>query len=108
VDGQQSGGPRAWFRLSRRRQQLMALIITDQAREVSEKILNEMHRGVTALSGTGMFTGKSHSVLMVALTVSEVNLLKSLVSATDPNAFIIVTSAHEILGRGFVPLKPEG
>jgi uncharacterized membrane protein len=105
VDGQQPSGPRAWFRLSRRRQQLMALIITDKAPEVSELILKEMHRGVTALSGTGMFTGKSHSVLMVALTVTEVNHLKSLVSATDPNAFIIVSAAQEILGRGFVPLN---
>jgi uncharacterized membrane protein len=98
-------GNRAWFRLSRRRQQVLAMIISDKAQEVSESILKEMRRGVTALNGTGMYTGKSHSVLMIALTVTEVNHLKTLVSEADPNAFVIVSPAQEILGRGFVPLK---
>jgi uncharacterized membrane protein len=105
--GQQAAGRRAWFRLSRRRQQVLALVITDQAQAVSEQILKEMGRGVTALSGTGMYTGKSHAVLMVALTISEVNHLKSLVSGVDPKAFVIVSPAQEVLGRGFIPLKKE-
>jgi uncharacterized membrane-anchored protein YitT (DUF2179 family) len=101
---QPSTGP-AWFRLSRRRQQLLAMVITDQAREISEHILKEMYRGVTAMNGTGMYTGKSHSVLLVALTVTEVAQLKALVNQVDPNAFVIVTPAQEILGRGFQPLQ---
>jgi len=100
----QPGGMRAWFRLSRRRQQLMAMVITDRAQAVSDQILKELKRGVTAISGTGMYTGKSHSVLLCALTVTEVNHLKALVSTADPQAFIIVSPAQEILGRGFLPL----
>jgi hypothetical protein len=98
---------RAWFRLSRRRQQLLALIITDRAQAVSDNIFKELNRGVTSLPGTGMYTGKSHSVLLCALTVTEANHLKTVVSATDPQAFVIVSPAQEILGRGFLPLKPE-
>jgi uncharacterized membrane protein len=98
---------RAWFRNSRRRQQLLALIITDQAKEVSDKILNEMKRGVTALSGTGMYTGQPHSMLVCALTVTEVSHLKRLVSDVDAKAFMIVSPAHEVLGQGFGPLKTE-
>jgi len=100
-------GIRAWFRRSRRREQLLALIITDNTQEVSEQILREMGRGVTAMSGVGMYTGKSHSVLMVALTVTEVNHLKSLVNRADSQAFVIVSPTQEVLGRGFVPLKVE-
>lgn len=103
----QGKGPRAWFRLSRRRRQLMALIITDQAQPVADMIMTEMHRGVTALEGTGMYTGKSHKVLMIALTVTEVNHLKKLVGDIDPNAFMVVSPAQEILGRGFVPLNGD-
>lgn len=92
----------AWFRpASRRRKQLMALIITDQTEVVSKVILNEMSRGVTALPGTGMYTGKAHSVLMVALTVTEVNHLKALVHRADEKAFMIVSPVQEILGGGF-------
>ena len=100
-----ANGNRAWFRLSRQRQQVLAMIITDKAQKVSESILEQMRRGVTALNGTGMYTGKSHSVLMIALTITEVPHLKSLVSEADPHAFVIVSPAQEILGKGFVPLK---
>lgn len=103
----EKGWLKPWFRLSRRRQQLLALIITDRAQSVSNQILKELSRGVTSLPGVGMYTGKSHSVLMIALTVTEVNHLKAIVTAIDPQAFVIVSPAQEILGRGFMPLQPE-
>jgi len=87
---------------------LLALVITDRAQVVGEQILKELKRGVTAMPGTGMYTGKSHSVLLCALTVTEASHLKAVVSATDPQAFVIVSPAQEILGRGFLPLKPDG
>jgi uncharacterized membrane protein len=98
---------RAWFRQSRRRQQLLALIITDRSEAVGQQILTEMKRGVTAMEGKGMYTGQQHSVLMCALTVTEVPQLKALVSAADPEAFVIVSPAQEVLGKGFNPLKPK-
>lgn len=98
-------GVRAWFRQSRRRQQYLAIIITDRPDEVSGSVMKEMKRGVTSMAGKGMYTGKSHSVLMCALTVTEVYHLKSLVRQADANAFVIVSPAQEILGRGFSPLE---
>jgi uncharacterized membrane protein len=100
-------GLRAWFRQSRRRQQYLAFIITDQAQALGEVIMNELRRGVTAIPGKGMYTGQEHEVLMCALTVTEVNHLKTVVRNTDPKAFVIVSPAQEVLGRGFVPLKVD-
>lgn len=94
-----------WFRPSRKRAKLIAMIITDQAEAISKSILNEMNRGVTALPGKGMYTSHEHSVLICALTVTEVNHLKSLVAQVDPQAFVIVSPAQEILGSGFDPLQ---
>jgi uncharacterized membrane-anchored protein YitT (DUF2179 family) len=96
-----------WFRFGKRRRQFVAWIITDQGQAVGEKILKEMQRGVTALSGRGMYTGKSHEVLICALTLTEVNQLKNLVKEADPKAFVIVMPAHEVLGMGFMPLEIE-
>jgi uncharacterized membrane-anchored protein YitT (DUF2179 family) len=62
---------------------------------------------VTALSGKGMYTGTERSVLMCALTVTEVHNLKSAVIKEDPQAFVIVSPAQEILGRGFSPLQEK-
>lgn len=95
----------AWFRPSSRRKQLMALIITDHGEGVSARILKDMNRGVTSLTGKGMYTGRQHEILMCALTVTEVNQLKHLVQEEDESAFVIVSPVREILGKGFSPLE---
>ncbi|OGO38814.1 MAG: hypothetical protein A2W35_17485 [Chloroflexi bacterium RBG_16_57_11] len=102
-----AGKKAAWFRPSRRRLQLLTFIITDQNKEVAEKILKDMRRGVTAIPGTGMYTGKEHSILMCALTVTEIPQVKDLVAQVDPNAFVVVMPAREVLGKGFLPLHQE-
>jgi uncharacterized membrane protein len=99
---------RAWYRSGSKRAQLVALVIGSQQSEVlSKAILSDLHRGVTKFDATGMYTGKPHSVLLVALTVTEVNHLKALVSDLEPTAFVIVMPAQEVLGRGFQPLRTE-
>lgn len=100
-------GIRALLAPSHRRKQLMALIITSRAEEVSKRILADLGRGVTALTGKGMYTGTERSVLICALTVTEVHNLKHAVSKEDPGAFVVVSAAQEILGRGFNPLADE-
>ena len=96
---------RGWFSSRRRRPQLLTLIITDQAEAVSQRIIQEMGRGVTSFPGTGMFTGKTHAILMCALTVTEIPHIKALVAEADPKAFVIVVPAQEVLGYGFMPLQ---
>jgi uncharacterized membrane-anchored protein YitT (DUF2179 family) len=82
-----------------------AMIVTNQPDQVSEKILYEMERGVTLLPGTGGFTGQPRPVLYCVITRSEVNQLKALVSEADPQAFMVIGTAHEALGEGFRPLS---
>lgn len=95
-----------WFRPRRRRRQLMALIVSDQAEAIADRIMKDMNRGVTRLSGTGMFTGQQHGVMVCAVTVTEVAQLKALVCAVDPKTFVIVVPVEEVLGEGFAPLEP--
>jgi uncharacterized membrane protein len=97
----------AWLYPQRRRKQLLALIITDKTEAVAKRILTDLRRGVTALAGKGMYTGNDRSVLMCALTVTEVHNLKAAVAKEDPQAFVIVSPAQEVLGRGFNPLAEE-
>jgi len=104
------GKPTGWRALlapRQRRRQLLALIITDKAREVSERILTDLHRGVTAMQGKGMYTGADRSILMCALTVTEAHNLKAAVAKEDPDAVVIVSPAQEILGGGFAPLEKK-
>jgi hypothetical protein len=100
--------PKAWFRPDiHKRQQLLTFIITDQPEKVSASITKDMNRGATVLAAKGAYTGEAHAVLLVALTVTEVAQLKALVAVTDPNAFVIVSPAQGVFGKGFAPLGEE-
>jgi hypothetical protein len=106
AEGQRKG-LHAFLAPAHRRKQLMALIITARPEAVAGRILTDLGRGVTALSGKGMYTGQERSVLICALTVTEVHNLKFAVNKEDPGAFVVVSAAQEILGRGFNPLADD-
>jgi uncharacterized membrane protein len=100
-------GIRAALYLRHRRKQMLAIIITDKAKAVADRIMTDLRRGVTSMPGTGMYTGAERSVLICALTITEVHNLKVSVAKEDPTAFVIVSPAQEVLGRGFNPLAGE-
>lgn len=82
-----------------------AIIITACPDAVTQKILYEMERGVTILSGKGGYTGAERPVLYCVVTRAEVIQIKSIVKEADPAAFIVIGQAHEALGEGFRALK---
>ena len=82
-----------------------ALIVTGHPETVSARILEDMNRGVTVLTGRGAYTGADRPVLYCVVTRAEVAFLKSIVDEADPKAFMVIGQAHEALGEGFQPLK---
>ncbi|HTP00532.1 MAG TPA: YitT family protein [Anaerolineales bacterium] len=82
-----------------------AMIVTGQASLISDRILEEMERGVTILHGTGGYTGNDRPVVYCVVTRSEVAQLKAIVHEADPQAFIVIGQAHEAFGEGFKPLQ---
>lgn len=80
-------------------------IISEKTDEIADKILNQMRRGVTSLTGRGMYTKKEKNILFCVMTNKEVFNLKTMINTIDPKAFIIVTDAHEVLGNGFRELE---
>jgi uncharacterized membrane-anchored protein YitT (DUF2179 family) len=67
--------------------------------------MTNLNRGVTAFQGRGMYTGEGRTILMCALTATEVNNLKTVTAKEDPKAFVVITGAEEVLGGGFFPLQ---
>ncbi|MEQ2528117.1 YitT family protein [Robertmurraya yapensis] len=78
-----------------------AMIISDMNDEISEKIMKEMDRGVTALKGHGSFTKQEKNVLYCVVGRNEIVRLKNLVTSVDPHAFVSVSVVHDVLGEGF-------
>lgn len=83
----------------------LALIITENSKEISEGILYEMSRGVTELPALGGYSRKGKEVLLCAVDKKELAVLMDIVDKKDPDAFIIVTDAREIFGEGFREYK---
>ncbi len=82
-------------------QSKVAYIITATPRIMAEEIDRQLDRGVTFLRGEGSFSGKERLVLMCAFKQRQIVPLKALVHELDPQAFLIVCDAHEVLGQGF-------
>lgn len=84
-----------------------ALIVTSEPDVVSQRVLEELQRGITVLEGRGAYTGAERHVLYCVVTRAEVAQLKTIVNEVDPRAFMVIGVAHEALGEGFRPLKTD-
>ena len=80
----------------------MALIISDKYSEIVAEIARKLERGTTLLDAHGGYHGDSCQVVMCAIRRRQITELKDLVSRIDPNAFMILQDAHQVLGEGFM------
>ncbi len=79
----------------------VALIISPEYEKIAAAIADQLDRGATYLNGEGSYTGEGKKVVLTAVKRQQVADLKRLVVEIDPNAFIIVQDAHQVLGDGF-------
>ncbi len=79
----------------------LMFIITDKYDELSQEIIERIGRGVTLLDAHGAYKNESKKVLLCAVRPSQVHKTKVLVNSVDENAFIVVTTANAISGKGF-------
>ena len=79
----------------------VALIITREHEAVARTIGTRLDRGATYLYAQGSYTGEDGKVVLAAVRKQQIAELKELVMEIDPNAFVIVQEAHQVLGDGF-------
>ena len=80
----------------------VALIITKEYEQVAQVISDKLERGATYLYGEGTYSRKETKVVLTAVKKQQIAELKELVVNIDPDAFIIVQEAHQVLGDGFI------
>ena len=81
-----------------------ALVITDKPEAIAAEVMEEMERGVTYLYGKGAYTGTDRTILYCVVSRPGVSLIKGIISEIDPDAFVVIGQANEVLGEGFRPL----
>jgi len=76
-------------------------IITENHDIISDYILKVINHGYTIYDAEGGYTHKPKKVLVTVCKRNEALKLKMKIHQVDPTAFVIITDANEILGKGF-------
>lgn len=86
-------------------QRKLALVISDNAEFMSHEIMERLHRGVTFLYTKGAYTNQERYALLTVVHNYQLKRLEELVYRIDPNAFLIIGTTYNVLGRGFSERK---
>ena len=76
-------------------------IISQKYTQISSEIMANLGRGVTALEGSGMYTGDEKKVLLCTFDIKQLPMLKRIIASIDSNAFVFFSDAKEVSGNGF-------
>lgn len=79
----------------------VALIISRDWQEITERVLKELRRGVTQLFSIGGYTGEEGKVLLCTVGRTESYRLREIIRQIDPSAFVLFLTAEEVQGVGF-------
>ena len=85
----------------------LCYIITEHPEEVSRCLLANSPRGVTNLTGKGMYSGTPRGVLLTCVKSHQLTEMKRLVRSVDEAAFVIVSETTEVRGKGFESMDAD-
>lgn len=80
----------------------VAMIISREYETIAHVLSEKLDRGATYLYSQGTYSQKDSKVVLVAVYPKQIAELKELVVEIDPNAFVILQEAHQVLGDGFM------
>ena len=86
-------------------QSVQFFIISKHYKEIGEHINKDMHRGVTVLDGTGLYTGNGVKMMFVLAKKRESTAIFRLIKDIDPDAFVSQSTVIGVYGKGFDHIK---
>ncbi len=82
-------------------------IVTDNPEPVRQYIHFELKRSGTFITGKGVFHGKEHQILYLALDRADVAKLRLKLHELDPKAFVNILDSSEIMGKKYKSIPTE-
>ena len=81
------------------------LVFSSKYQEIADHIINNVHRGVTALQSVGWYSQKESKVLLIIARKYQMNEVVNEIKSIDKKAFISVSTAMSVFGEGFEEVK---
>lgn len=75
-------------------------LVTQKTEELKKLITDELGPEGTIIKGDGLFEGQEKKMILIVVEVTKLQRLRQMVKETDPEGFLIITEASEMLGRG--------
>ena len=85
----------------------LCYIISDRSDEVRSAITGRLGRGATMLQGHGAWSGKEEQVILCVVKPPQLARLRALVREIDESAFLVVSDARSVYGKGFESIMQE-
>lgn len=82
-------------------------IISKEHEAIRKKVLFDLERGGTYLSGKGLYTNEDKQMIFTVVSRRELAILEDYITEFDPDAFITIMDTKEILGEGFQSLRAK-
>ena len=79
----------------------MVFVISKSINEVSLCITQKFNRGATGIYCRGMYSSEDKLMLFCALSPRELPKIVKEIKSIDPDAFVVITDAREVIGEGF-------
>lgn len=80
---------------------MQIMVITNKGDELYRLVQTKYQRGMTCMSGRGMYTGNDYQVMMTVVKPNQYADYKKMINQVDPEAFVIVNETRDVFGRGF-------
>lgn len=83
------------------KQRKSVFIISNRSDDIAHLIMRYVGRGATYFYGQGAYTMQDKRIIYAAIKLTEIAKVKEIVNKIDPGAFMIISDASEVVGRGF-------
>lgn len=87
----------------------LCIIISNKGKgkEISQALIEKSPRGVTMLSGEGMYCHEDRDVLLTCVKNRQLTQLRQIVHSVDDKAFVIINDSVEVRGKGFTSWEKD-
>lgn len=82
---------------------VLIYVISNHTESIGADIIAKLQRGVTYLKGVGGHSKSEKGMILCAVRRNETTFFNEIVHNVDPDAFVIMTEAHNVFGLGFSP-----
>lgn len=91
--------------LNGKRQSVQMFVFTQKYEILTDRICNDVHRGVTLLDSQGGYSKQPGKLVVVIVKRTEISKMLKVIKEVDSDAFVSIGNVSEVYGKGFEPMK---